>query len=94
MIDNILVYGKDTREHDERLQQVMKRIRDAGMTLNKKKCQYRVEELIFLGHKISAKVYQTTQKYKGNEGTYKKDGVEKLFRNLSIYINLVPDWQK
>ena len=54
VMDDILVYSKNTREHDERLQQVMKRIGDAGMTLNKKKCQYRVEELIFLGHKISA----------------------------------------
>ena len=54
MIDDILVYGKDMREHDEWLQQVMKRIRDTGMMLNKKKCQYRVKELIFLGHKISA----------------------------------------
>ena len=32
----------------------MKKIRDTGMTLNNKKCQYIAKELIFLGHKISA----------------------------------------
>lgn len=53
MMDDILVHGIDTKEHDERLAKVMKRIADAGMTLNKKKCQYRVRELIFLGHHIS-----------------------------------------
>ena len=53
MMDDILVHGRDVKEHDERLLRVLQRIKSSGMTLNKKKCQFRVKELIFLGHKIS-----------------------------------------
>lgn len=55
MMDDILVHGKNEREHDNRLEKVMKRIEEAGMTLNRKKCQFRVKQLIFLGHQISGK---------------------------------------
>jgi len=47
-MDEILV-----KEHDERLLKVLEKLRESGMALNKKKCQFRVEELIFLGHKTS-----------------------------------------
>jgi len=39
----------------ERLQEVLKRIRGAGMTLRKDKCQFGVPSVEFLGHVISAK---------------------------------------
>ncbi|KAF7216671.1 putative LOC107394635-like protein [Nothobranchius furzeri] len=51
--DDILVFGKDKAEHDERLQQVLKRCEKAGLTLNEK-CEFSVERVKFLGHNISA----------------------------------------
>lgn len=54
MMDDILVFGKSEAEHDERLEEVMKKISEAGMTLNKKKCEFRKSEVIFLGHKVTA----------------------------------------
>ena len=33
----------------------MRRLEEAGMTLNKKKCEFRVKEVIFLGHHIGEK---------------------------------------
>lgn len=38
LIDDILVMGKDMKEHDERLLAVLQRIRDARVTLNPEKC--------------------------------------------------------
>ena len=55
MMDDMLVFGKDREEHDGRLERVMKRIAEAGMTLNKKKCVYRVKEVVFLGHLVGEK---------------------------------------
>ena len=41
LIDDILVFGKDQQEHDDRLCAVMKRLQEAGLTLNGAKCEFR-----------------------------------------------------
>lgn len=51
--DDILVYRKDRAEHDERLQEVLKRCEKAGLTLNEK-FEFSVQKVKFLGHSISA----------------------------------------
>lgn len=51
-MDDILVYGKDQKEHDTQLQKVLNRVLDAGMTLNEKKCQFGMKRVQFLGHLI------------------------------------------
>ena len=37
-LDDVLVYGKDSQEHDSRLTTALERIRAAGITLNPTKC--------------------------------------------------------
>ena len=41
MIDDVLVYGFSHKEHDERLKAVLTQLQNAGVTLNKEKCQFR-----------------------------------------------------
>ena len=53
MMDDILVYGRDEGEHEERLQTVSQGLEKSGMTLNEDKCQFRVKEILFLGHLIN-----------------------------------------
>ena len=52
LMDDVLVYGKDQREHDKRLKVVLQRIEAAGMTLNSDKCEVSKTQLKFLGHII------------------------------------------
>ena len=52
VMDDILVFGRDTKEHDERLQSVMETIKSNGLKLNKEKCQIRKSEVNFFGHVI------------------------------------------
>ena len=52
--DDIIVFGKDSEEHDKALKQVLDRVRESGLKLNKKKCTFRMTEITFLGHLISA----------------------------------------
>ena len=52
-IDDISVHGKDQTEHDQRLEAVLKRLVEAGMTLNLDKCQFSTDRVKFLGHVIS-----------------------------------------
>ena len=51
-IDDVLVYGAGTEEHDTRLVAVMKRLEKAGVTLNSDKCEFSKDRVKFLGHVI------------------------------------------
>ncbi|XP_035825676.1 uncharacterized mitochondrial protein AtMg00860-like [Aplysia californica] len=51
-IDDVLIGGKDKEEHDSRLHMVLQRMKQAGVTLNKK-CVFCVKSIKFLGHIIS-----------------------------------------
>ena len=48
--DDILLGGRDQTEHREVLETVLKRARDHGITFNKEKCQFGVEQIEFFGH--------------------------------------------
>ena len=49
-LDDVLIFGKTKKEHDDHLERVMNRIRKYGMKLNKEKCQFGLGEIKFLGH--------------------------------------------
>ena len=51
--DDIIVYGPDTDEHDRRLEQVLIRLKEKGLTLNKKKCVFHMPKLTFMGLVLS-----------------------------------------
>ena len=53
-VDNILVTGRDKKEHDSCLHVVLKKLKAAGITLNKEKCQFSCKKVVFLGHVIDA----------------------------------------
>ena len=52
MLDDVLVFGKNQKEHDMHLVEALKRIEKAGITLNKEKCQFSKERITFLGQII------------------------------------------
>ena len=51
-MDDILVFGRNTAEHNQRAEAVLKCIQGAGVTLNKDKCEFGKSRLSFLGHII------------------------------------------
>ncbi|CAM5150608.1 unnamed protein product [Eretmochelys imbricata] len=52
-LDDIIVFGNTSEEHDNNLQSVLNCISKAGLMLNRSKCKFRQTELSFLGHTIS-----------------------------------------
>ena len=52
-MDDIVVHGKSLEEHNNILEEVLKRIRESGLKLNKEKCEFSKNKLEFLGHEIS-----------------------------------------
>ena len=53
--DDVLVYRKDSQEHESHLTAVLKTIKAAGITLNPTKCEFSRSSLTFLGHLINQK---------------------------------------
>ncbi|CAK1585173.1 unnamed protein product [Parnassius mnemosyne] len=53
--DDLLIYGSSKKEHDERLKLVLDRCRKVNLKLNKNKCKFGLEEIRYLGHRITKK---------------------------------------
>ena len=43
MSDDILIYGRTLEEHNHSLRRVLEALKNAGLTLNEKKCEFAVE---------------------------------------------------
>ena len=54
MADDIVVFGRDAQEHQERLFKVKDRLLECGLTLSEEKCEFGLSSVKFLGHIISA----------------------------------------
>ncbi|XP_062544137.1 uncharacterized protein K02A2.6-like [Armigeres subalbatus] len=53
-LDDVMVEGTTVEEHDARLNEVLNRFKNRNVQLNWEKCVFRVHELEFLGHIVSA----------------------------------------
>jgi len=53
-IDDVLVHAPTRELHDDRLEKVLERLANAGVTLNIDKCTFRVPKITFLGNVVSA----------------------------------------
>ncbi|KAG0435658.1 Retrovirus-related Pol polyprotein from transposon 17.6 [Dictyocoela muelleri] len=52
-IDDILIFGKTEEEHDENLNDVLKRLKSFNLKINKEKSKFKQYEVKFLGYNIS-----------------------------------------
>ena len=52
LMDDIVVFGSTQDEHDSRLRTTLTRLQNAGVTLNKDKCEMNKTSLNFLGHVV------------------------------------------
>ncbi|XP_031330692.1 uncharacterized protein K02A2.6-like [Photinus pyralis] len=53
LADDMLIFGKTKVEHDQRLAQVLERLKQRGLRLNKEKCVFGKKKVKFLGYTIS-----------------------------------------
>jgi len=51
-LDDILIFSETWDDHLKHLRAVFSRITNAGLTLNKQKCEFAVAEIDYLGHHI------------------------------------------
>lgn len=53
LLDDVLVTGENTEQHLLRLNEVLKRLQDAGLTLQREKCEFFKDEVDYLGYVIN-----------------------------------------
>lgn len=61
MHDDITVYGRSVREHNELLASCLRRLHEFNITLNKDKCIFGMEKVIFMAMQLSVKGIQSSQ---------------------------------
>ena len=60
-LDDIVIFSCDWEEHLAHLRAVFEELREAGLTIKLRKCQFAMEEYSYLGHKIGGGVVQPEQ---------------------------------
>ena len=52
-IDDILIWGSNEHEHDQRREATLKKCEEINLTLNEGKCKFKVEEVSYCGHNFT-----------------------------------------
>jgi hypothetical protein len=52
-IDDILIYSQSEEEHADHLKMVLQRLREHQLYANLSKCEFWIDEVLFLGHIIN-----------------------------------------
>ena len=94
-MDDILILGKEEKQHVSNVYEVLSELREAGVLLKKRKCQFGAQEIRFLGFDIAngrirpvKDKLATIRKYP--EPTNEKD-VKSFLGVLGFYRDFVPD---
>nr|CAI5819945.1 unnamed protein product [Callosobruchus analis] len=89
-IDDILVFGENEKNHDDRLSKVLDTLKKNNVLLNEKKCIYKVQEVEFLGNKLTAKGVKPLERYIDSIRQFRApETIEELqsFLGLANYVN-------
>ena len=54
MMDDIIIFGESSEEHDAIMRAIFRRLEDSGFTLNFEKCEFAKSTITYLGHVVSA----------------------------------------
>lgn len=63
-IDDILIFGESTQEHDKNLNKTLSALKENNVLLNDSKCSIRTTETKFLGYHQSAEGIKPSKEYK------------------------------
>ena len=95
LVDDILVYGKSRKEHDERLTAVLNRAKETGIRFNKDKCEFAKDQVKYFGHIISKEgIKPDPEKIKAIRdmpNPKSKEELQMLLRKSNFLSKYIPD---
>ena len=94
-VDDILVWGTTTEEHDQRLKKTLQRCEEINLTLNQSKCEFGTTEVVYIGHKLTAQGVKPDESKvdainKMPSPTCKKDA-ERLLGMVNYFAKFIPN---
>ena len=66
VMDDLVVWGKDQTEHDQRLKTVMDKAKSCGLKFNKDKCKFRQDQISYVGHVLSGEGLRSRENQSGS----------------------------
>ncbi|XP_043197488.1 uncharacterized protein K02A2.6-like [Amphibalanus amphitrite] len=89
-LDDVCITGKNQEEHLSNLEEVLRRLHDAGLRLNPKKCSWFQSEVQYLGFKVDSQgIHATEEKLKAIKEAPAPTNVHQLksYLGLIMYYN-------
>ena len=81
-IDDIVVFSACWRDHVTHLEEVLKRLKDAGLTANQSKCDWGKSEIEYLGHVVGSGKTSVPQVRVADLRNFKRPGTKKQLRSF------------
>ena len=90
-LDDVIVTGRDPKEHGDRLSQVFQRFREGGMRLKPSKCDFAKPEITFLGFTVNQNGLATTDELIDKVQTFP---VPKRVKDVRAWLGLTGFYRK
>lgn len=91
-IDDILIFGTNIKEHDERLRQTTRILEENKVLLNTEKCIYRTTTIQFLGHELSSTGIRSLKKYITTVKEFRSPKTIEEIQSFLGLVNFVGKW--
>lgn len=91
-IDDILIFGDSEEEHDIRLQQVLKTLKDNDILLNREKCIFKVKKVNFLGHELTSDGVKPLKRYIESIANFRPPRTVEELQSFLGLVNYVNKW--
>ncbi|KAL0901956.1 hypothetical protein ABMA27_007099 [Loxostege sticticalis] len=91
-IDDILVYGENEGQHDERLSKVLKVLKENNVLLNEAKCVYKVQKINFLGHELTLDGAKPLGKYIKSIAEFRAPKTIEELQSFLGLVNYINKW--
>ncbi|XP_043189707.1 uncharacterized protein K02A2.6-like [Amphibalanus amphitrite] len=95
-LDDVIVTGGSRQEHDDHLQQVLRRLEDHNITLNRQKCKIGVTSVDFLGFTVTdGRISVSSERVQGLRSLAvpkSKKELQAVLGSLGFYCKFVPGY--